>query len=255
MTLTQYPRIPIPSNAVPDSYVYSSTADQKYALGTILDLEDGRRFRYIKAGGVILYKALAVTAAAIEVKWESEVQTAKTAAVGDVEVPVLITTASSLAAGEWNEGWFSVESGLAAAIGDLYKIASHTVHATAVTITLADPGGVRSVLDANQVCTIIRSPYMACVVAAATALTGQVVGVPLVDIPISYYGWVQSRGVAPLIADTGETYVLGEPVGNTSGGATVAGTGGKTAVDDPTYGHALTNSTATESGIVNLTIE
>jgi hypothetical protein len=238
--LTQYPRIPVPSNAVPDSYIYASTADQKYALGTLLDLEDGRRFRYAKNGAVILYKALMAQAAALEAKWESEVQTAKTAAVGDYDIPVLITTGSSLAANEWDEGWLICESGLAAAIGDMYKIASHTVHATAVTVTIQDPGGVRTALDANQVCTIIRSPYQAVVVSTATTLSGLAVGVPLVDIPISYFGWLQTRGPCPLIVDTGETLLLGEPVGYTSAGITVAGTCGKTAVDDPTYGHALT---------------
>ncbi len=253
--LTQYPRIPVPSNAMPDNFVYSSSTDQKYALGTILDLEDGRRFRYAKNGGTILFKALMATAAAIETKWESEVQTAKTASAGDTDIPVLITTGSSLAAHEWDEGWMSIESGLAGAIGDLYKIASHTVHATAVTVTIQDAGGLRTALDSNQVTTIIRNEYMAVIVAAATALTGKAVGVPLIDIAISSYGWLQTRGPCPLIVDTGETLVLGEPVGNTATGLTVAGTCGAPAADDPTWGHALTNSTATESAIVNLTLE
>ena len=254
--ITQYPRIPIPSNAVPDSYVYASTADQKYALGTVLDLEDAIRFRYVYNGAVILYKALMAQAAAIETKWESEVQTAKTAAVGDYDIPVLITTGSALAAHEWDEGWLIVESGLASAIGDMYKIASHTLHATAVTVTIQDPGGVRTTLDASQVVTIIRSPYQEVVVTPAGANpTGQAMGVPLVDIPINYYGWIQTRGPCPLIVDTGETLVLGTPVGFTSAGITVAGTCGKTAVDDATYGQALTNATAAEAGIVNLMME
>lgn len=254
--LTQYPRIPVPSNAVPDNFVFSSTSDQKYALGTLLELEDGRRFRYAKNGGTILYKALMAQAAAIEDKWESEVQTAKSASVGDTDIPVLITTGSSLAAHEWDEGFFIVESGLAGAIGDMYKIASHTIHATAVTITIQDPGGVRTALDTNQVCTIIRSPYMAMIVTPAAANpTGQAMGVPLIDIGISLYGWLQTRGPCPLIVDTGETLVLGTPVGFTSGGISVAGTCGKGAVDDAVYGQALTNSTATEAGIVNLTLE
>ena len=255
MTVTRFPFLPVPSNSVPKQWIYSSSATQKYALGAVLDLPDGRKFRYAYNGGVILYKALMATAAAIETKWESEVQTAKTAAVGAYDIPVLITTASSLAAHEWDEGWFNCESGLAGAIGDMYKIKSHTVHATAVTINIEDIGGVRTTLDANQVCTIIRSEYMAVIVAAATAITGKAVGVPLVDIPINEYCWLQTRGPCPLIVDTGETYVLGEPVGYTSGGITVAGTAGKTAVDDATWGHALTNSAAAEAGIVDLCID
>ncbi len=255
MTVTRFPFLPVPSNSVPKQWIFSSSADQKYALGAILDLPDGRRFRYAYNGGVILFKALMATAAAIETKWESEVQTAKTASVFDQDIPVLITTGSNLAAGEWNEGWFNVESGLAGAIGDMYKIKSHTVHATAVTITIEDVDGVRTALDSNQVCTIIRNPYMAVIVAATTALTGKAVGVPLVDIPINYFGWLQTRGPCPLIVDTGETLVLGEPVGNTATGLTVAGTCGAPAADDPTWGHALTNSTATEAGIVDLALE
>jgi len=254
--ITKYPRIPVPSNAVPDSYVYSSSTDQKYALGTLLDLEDGRRFRYAKNGATILYKALMAQAAAIETKWETITQTAKTAAVGDYDIPVLITTGSGLAANEWDEGWLIVESTLAAGIGDMYKIASHTLHATAPTVTIQDPGGVRTALDASQVCTIIRSPYMAVIVTPAAANpTGQAMGVPLIDIPISSYGWLQTRGPCPLIVDTGETLVLGTPVGFTSAGITVAGTCGKTAVDDATYGQALTNAAAAEAGIVNLMLE
>lgn len=255
MTVTRFPHLPVPANAVPKQWIYSSSADQKYALGAVLDLPDGRRFRYAYNGGVILYKALMAVSAGLEDKWESEVQTAKTAAVGDQDIPVLITTGSSLAAGEWNEGWLNVESGLAGAIGDMYKIKSHTVHATAVTVTIEDVGGVRTALDANQVCTIVRSSYMAVIVAPAATIAGLTVGVPLVDIPINYYCWLQTRGPCPLIVDTGMTLVHGEPVGYTATGLTVAGTCGVTAVDDATWGHAMIGATAAEAGIVCLTID
>lgn len=255
MTVTQFPRLPVPSNSVPKTWIYSSSADQKYALGEILDLPDGRRFRYAKNGGVILYKALMAVSAGLEAKWDNQTQTAKTAAVGDQDIPVLITTGSSLAAHEWDEGWLIIESALAGAIGDMYKIAAHTVHATAVTVTIEDVGGCRTALDASQKTTIVRNQYMSVIVAPATTIAGLSVGVPLVDIPISEYCWLQTRGPCPLIVDTGETLVFGEPVGYTSGGITVAGTCGKTAVDDATWGHSMSGATAAEAAIVCLTID
>ena len=256
MAITQYPRIPVPSNAVPDNFVYSSTSDQKYALGTILDLEDGRRFRYAEVGAVIAYKALMCQGPVAVANWETEVQTAKTAAVGDYDIPVLITTGSTFGANDWDEGWYIVESGLAGAIGDMYKIASHTVHDTAPTITIADPGGVRTALDANQVCSIIKSPYKDVVVVPIGAGSNRPIGVPLVDIPIGYFGWFQTRGPCPMIVDTGETIVAGDRIGEPAAGA-VAGTCGVYEADatDVPYGYVLCVAAAAEAAIVDLTLE
>lgn len=254
MTVTRFPTLPVPSNAVPKQWIYSSSADQKYALGAVLDLPDGRRFRYALNGGVILYKALMAQAAAVEAKWVAEVQTAKTAAVGDQDIPVLITTGSNLAAGWWDEGWYIVESGLAGAIGDMYKIKSHTVHATAVTITIEDIDGVRTALDANQVCSIRRNDHHS-VVVAVTTLTGPCVGVPLVDIPIGYFGWLQTKGSCPIIVDTGETIVIGEAIGY-PGTITVAGTCGlPTADTDEIWGKVMSVSAAAGAAMINLKLE
>lgn len=254
MTVTRFPVLPVPSNSVPKQWIYSSSAGQKYALGAVLDLPDGRRFRYALNGGVILYKALMAQSAAVESKWVTITQTAKAAAVGDQDIPVLITTGSNLAAGWWDEGWYIVETTLAAGIGDMYKIASHTLHATTPTITIADVGGVRTALDGSQVSTIRRNNFNS-VIVAPTTLTGTCVGVPLVDIPIGYYGWLQTRGPTPIIVDTGETVVIGEAIGY-PGTITVAGTCGlPTADNDHIWGECLSVAAAAGCSMVNLRLE
>ena len=186
MTITQYPTIPVPSNAVPDSFIFATDTQQKYLLGTILDLPDGRRFRYAQAGGTALAVALMAQSAATQSQWVIQIQTGKAGVIGDTDYDALITTGSTFVVNDWDEGYFVVSEG-AGELGHMYKIASHTVHDTAPTITIADPGGLRVAISATSEISIMMNPYKKTIVVPAGAGTMRPIGVPLVAVGINAF--------------------------------------------------------------------
>jgi hypothetical protein len=245
----------VPSNAVPDSYVYSNTADQKYALGTILDLEDGRRFRYARAGTTALAVALMTQAEAATAQWLEEIQTGKSGAIGDTTYAALITTGATPAVDEWAEGWMVVNKG-ASELGHMYKIVSNTSHATAPTVTLADPGGLRVVISATSECSFVKNSWADVIVVPAGAGTNRPTGVPLVAFTANTYGWLQTRGPCPMTVDTGDTLVAGDKAGEPATGA-VAGAVGVYDADgtELPYGYVMSIATAGETAIIDLQLE
>lgn len=253
--LTQYPRIPVPSNAVPDSYIYSTSTDQKYALGSILDLEDGRRFRYARAGAVALAVALMTQGEAQTSNWIDEIQTGKSGAIGDTSYDALITTGAAPAVNEWAEGWMVVNKG-AGELGHLYKIAANTSHDTAPTVTIADPGGLRAIISATSECSFHKNAWADVIVVPAGAGTMRPTGVPLVAIGANAYGWLQTRGPCPMTVDTADTLVVGNRAGEPAAGA-VDGAVGVYEADatDVPYGYVYTIALAAETAIIDLMLE
>lgn len=256
MVTTAYPRLPVNAPARPQDYIFSSTVDQKFTLSTKLELEDGRIFRYFKNGAAILYKALMGQAPIKVAGWSEEVQTGKAASVGDTSYSALVSTAATVDC--WAEGWMLAQDVTAAALGDMYKIASNTAHATAPVVQIADAGGIRTALVAATEITFVPNRRNGVIASVAAANTGMAVGVPLVDVPVSYYGWLQTRGECPLIIDT-DAVVVGQPVGETAT-ANVAGGGGIVANDGtlPVWGlvrYIGTTGVTDEPAIVDLTLE
>lgn len=255
MTITRFPSLPVPSNSVPDHYIYTTSTTQKYALGSILDLPDGRRFRYAQAGGVALAIALMCQSAAEQAEWIDEIQTGKSGAVGDQTYAALITTGSTFVANDWDEGYFVVNKG-AGELGHMYKIASHTVHDTAPTITIDDLGGLRDTISDTSEISIMMNPYKKVIVVPAGAGTMRPVGVPLVPFGINEFGWLQTRGPAPMVVDTGETLVLGNKAGEPAAGA-VDGAVGVYEADatDVPYGYVVSIATQAEVAMIDLMLE
>lgn len=219
--MMNYPRIPIPAPARARSFVYSSTVDQKFAIGTKLALDDGRIFRYTQVGKTTtIYKALMVQSEVPIANWKEVPQTGKAMVVGSQTYNALILTGSGLAANDWDEGWMLVQDGAigADAYGDMYKIAAHTVHDTAPIVTVADQGGLRTVTGTTTEITFIKSKFKHVIVTGAGVATAIVVGVPLVDVLAKYFCWLQTRGPCPLIVDVDDV-AEGDPVGESTTGA------------------------------------
>ena len=98
--------------------------------------------------------------------------------------------------------------------------------------------------------------YKDVIVIPAAAATAAVAGVPLVDIPIDYYGWLQRRGPCPLIIDA-DNVVVGDQVGETAT-AGADGGGGIHAATYPIWGTVIGEPTAgqtTDPALVDLCLE
>lgn len=223
--------------------LFSTSATQNAGIGTYAETTDGRGFRYTLAGAVTLvpgklqqgpaedttnFQNLAVTASAIG------------------SLTVTTSTTVTLTANQVAGGTLIVTTSTGA--GYVYRIASHpAATAAAVTFTLEDPIIVATTTSSRI--DVQPSPYAGVVVNPSTA-TSAPVGVAVFAVVNAQYGWIQTHGPAPILADG--TVVVGTAVvaSNATAGAVEALTGVQAPV-----GTAVTGAATTEYGLVFLTID
>jgi len=184
-------------------------------LGSILYYGD-RVFRYGLAGGVALTAGkLVQTAVGTKADHQDLAPTAAVAA-GEYEISVE-TAGTDLTLNQYAGGYLYVNDG--AGEGQCLKIKSNPVHDhsddPSVVITCHD--ALATAVATSSKVSLITDPWSAVLVAPA-AETGAVIGVPVVDMAASAYGWFQTYGPAAVL--TVGTVVLGH---NVVRSATVAG--------------------------------
>lgn len=235
--------------AVPVASIYEQTATQKFPLGTEFSTQDGRKFRYAKAGAVALVNSY-MCQAPVEIAHHKEVVIGTAAAVGDTTLTLSTTLSTAVTKDQYKDGYVLVNKGTG--LGQCYRIKGNSA-GTTCTIELYDAVAVAIAKTAEI--TLKANPWNG-VLVAATTQTGIPVGVPLCPITAAYYGWLQVAGPAPVVVDTGDTVVLGAPVGKPGTNA-VAGACGVVANDGTcnVYGNCMTVGAADETALVFLTLE
>lgn len=173
-------------------------------LGCELELQDGRKFRFARAGAALNVGELCV-AASVAANHRL-ISVASAAAIGATNVTVTLG-ATAATANQYAQGYMHVTSGPGA--GQVYKIRSHpAANASAsLVLTLMDP--LTIALTAASVVTLRRNPY-ADVVISVTDQQDLPVGVPVRNVTSGYYFWLQTRGIGLALAD--EAIVRGEAV-------------------------------------------
>jgi hypothetical protein len=194
--------------------------DKYHALGTILELPDGREFKYAKAGGVALAQGKIVAAAAPTGHHDMDLVTAA-AAVGSSSITV---TLEGTAAAEdlYADGYIFTNDDTGE--GQVYRIAGHDAidSSGSGAIDLAENDKVAVALTSSTLSGLAPNPYNG-VVVSPTTVVNRTVGVPATAIAASAYGWVQTKGLASVLVSG--TVVLGEPIrvaGATTAGAVMA---------------------------------
>lgn len=202
-------RISEPAQLLAASDLFHPTADQRYMLGCIYDLNDGRRFRYCEKDGTTdLIAAHVNQACAVTTHWVDEPQTvasgAVAAAVGDTSITLLVQTAP--VAHDWDNGYLVVVNGDGER--QMYIIKSHTLTTNPV-VQIADTGGFRvATADATDI-SILKNKFKDVLVAPANP-TNVLVGVNLCAVPVDYFFWAQTRGPCPVECDDTATGVVGD---------------------------------------------
>jgi len=184
-------------------------------LGSVLYYGD-RVFRYGLAGGVALTAGkLVQTAVGTKADHQDLAPTAAVAA-GEYEISVE-TAGTDLTLNQYAGGYLYVNDG--AGEGQCLKIKSNPVHDhsddPSVVITCHD--ALATAIATSSKVSLMSDPWSGLVVAPA-AETGAAMGVPVVDMALSAYGWFQTYGPAAVL--TVGTVVLGH---NVVRSATVAG--------------------------------
>ena len=236
-----------------DRDIFNPTATKKFPLGALAEARDGRRWRYCENGGSTLALALVNQSSAGIAGWQNIGQDNSPAAfvVGDKIVTVTITTTAT--AGDFIDGYLTVENGTGE--GTMYLVKDNktgVANATTgfdVVVEIADTGGVRIVTLATSGTdlTLTKNKNKDVVVEAGT---GQVVGVNHVSIPADYFFWAQTRGACPMKSAT-TIGVIGDAVMSRSGSAVVLGN----AATDVIIGHVMRAAVNLSTAIIDLNIE
>ena len=222
--------------------LFSSSATQMHDIGAQMVTPDGRKFRYCKAGATALVAGKLQQAPA-EVTGDQNL-TAVAAAAG--ATTVVSTSTVTVTANQYAGGFVAVS--VTPDVGRLYKIKSHAAFtAAAPTFELED--ALQNAWTTSTRFDLIANPYNGVVVNPTTA-TSMPVGAAIYNIAISEFGWLQTKGVANLLADGTVTVGTALVASNATAGAVEALTGVQAAV-----GNAVTGIATTEYGAVFLTLE
>ena len=210
-----------PTRVYADYGMEKKTGTDKYhALGTILELPDGREFRYALAGAVALDQGKIVAAKAPTGHHDMDLVTAA-AAVGDSSVTVTLE-GTAAAKDLYADGYLFTNDDTGE--GQVYRIKGHDAidSSGSGAIDLAENDKIAVALTSSTLSGLAPNPYSG-VVVTPTTVVNRTVGVPATAIAANGYGWVQTKGLASVLVSG--TIVLGEPVrvaGATTAGAVMA---------------------------------
>ena len=218
--------------------LFTSVATAVHALGEVVFTNDGRAFRYAKAGGTALVAGTLQQAQAETTAHQNLVAAA--AAIGATEI---VTSAITVTANQYAGGYLLVS--ITPGEGYQYKIKGHAAAtAAAVTLTLEDPLVVALTTASNY--DLVANPFSAVVINPTTA-TSAPVGVAIHTVAASEFGWLQTGGVANILNDGGSTVGTNVSASNATAGAVEAAVTAQAAI-----GTAVTGVATTDFGAVKL---
>lgn len=228
-------------------------------LGVRAVTGDGREFRYAQAGLTALVPGTLLQGPA---QVANHIQlTPLAAAVGATTVSVTLG-ATAIVANQYTNGFLvvSADGGSGGQPGYVYQIASNPAAAlsTAVVITLADP--LLNKITTSAKIDLVMNPFGNGAITAGTdgviiyptTATSSPVGVAINALAIANYGWIQVKGLAPILDDAGGGITVGNGVvpSTSVAGAVKSATG-----TPPVVGVAATTVTASQVGTFKLSIE
>lgn len=233
--------------AVSGQGLYESKATAVHEVGEYILSNDGRGYRYCKAGGTALVVGKIQQAKAEDTSNEQEL-TITNAAVGDLTIVTTdtVTLAVNLLAG----GFLLVSEGTLG-VGEVYKLKGNTA-ASAAVVTFNLEDAVRTATTGTAKVDVKVNPYMSIIV-APTSQTSAIVGAAQFAIVASEFGWVQTHGVCGILAQG--TVVVGDGLvpANTSVTGTVVSRADASL--EASIGFALHGGASTDFCLAFLTID
>ncbi len=244
-----------------DRNIFTPHAAKAFPLGALAETRGGHEFIYAQNGAVALAKNRVVTQKTENAANQDTLQTAYGAAAGVKIFDVLVGTGGGISDGDLIDGYLLVNQGTAVTDeGDMYIIKSNkwVTGDTVMRVEIADQGGVRNVIAATSNITLVENIYRDLVV-MPTTLVGMAIGICQTIVPIAWYFWAQTRGVASCLWDDSDTILIGDPVGSVASGSGTTGAIGLVSshATDPILGHVVSVpvTSGADYGLVMLNIE
>lgn len=218
--------------------IFSESSTQLHDIGALVHSNDGRAFRYCKAGGTTLVPGKLQQASA-EDTTNFQNLTVTAPAAGDTSI--VTTTTVTLTANQLAGGFLVITSATTNA-GQIMRVKSHAAATAAVvTFQLDDP--VVYAPTGTTTIDVHPNPFNAVVVNPTTA-TSAPVGVALYKVTNAYFGWLQVKGPTVILSDGGSTVGTNVSASNGTAGAVEAAVTAQAAI-----GFALTGVATTEYGL------
>ena len=173
--------------------LYSISSSKKEEIGTLRITQDGRKFRYAKAGAGALSPGKMGQAAAVDADWMN--QTAVAAAIGTTQITLTVVS-TTVAEDYFAGGYLHINDNTGE--GHAYPIKSSSAVAAGTSIDIILEQGVKVALTTSSDFTLVQSPWMATV--QSTTEESFPIGIPLLDVTEAYYYWAQTGGVAIALA-------------------------------------------------------
>lgn len=170
---------------------------QLHKLGTIVETNDGRTFRYTQNGAVNLAGGL-VTVTPAKVANHTNIAVAAAAAVGTRNVSVTVG-ATAVTQGQYDGGYLTVNDGVG--IGLAYRISGTPVIGSAGTgtVTLEEP--VVVALTTSSKVTLTPGPWSNAIVHPGSSAAFFCSGDTDVPVTAAYYYWSQTSGMTSTLSD------------------------------------------------------
>lgn len=173
--------------------LHDISATPRHQVGTRVTTNDGRVFRYAKAGAVDLVAGNALQAPAPVANHLALTPTAA-AAVGDTVVFATLG-ATAATAGQYAGGLLVIQT--TPGNGMAYRISGHAavLSGGVITINLEDP--IQVALTTSSRVDLYANAYNGVIQTPITTLTGAVVGGAVVACTAAFFCWIQTRGTFP----------------------------------------------------------
>ncbi len=229
---------------------YTSSATALHPLGTKGIADDGRIYRYCKAGATLVAGNVIQGPATIV----DHLATTATATAAGATSLTFTPGATAGAANLYADGFLGVDT--TPGNGYTYGVAGHAAITASVAFTLnlkADDPLQVALTTASRL-GLIQNPYSGVIQMPITTATGPLVGVAPYIITSGQYGWLQTGGVASvLIAGTPANGAAVMAPGAVAGAAEVIVAAG-TLIVAQFVGHMLQIGVAGKNNFVRLNI-
>lgn len=237
------------------------STSKKHKLGTLMELPDGRLFRYALANGAIGAGHLVMEQDVDSTAHDTDLAVASAAAVGDTTVTLTNATAA-IAKDLFQDGILYIND--VAGEGHLYVVKSHPAATTtgSLVVTLDEESGIAEALTTSSQAGLRESIHQDVEDWDANDIDGIPAGVAPTEVADNEHFWLQTHGRAAVLVSTtapGAAVTLGRPViPSTAVDGAVTGyviTQTTTTITNQVVGHAMVAGVDTEYTPVFLTIE
>lgn len=221
--------------------LFSESSTALHNLGELVFSNDGRAYRYCKAGATALVAGKLQQSSAEDTTNFQNL----TCAVSSAGATSITTTSTVTLTVDQLAGALLTVTAATTGAGFLYKVKGHAA-ATAAVVTFNLEDSVVVATTGTVTVDLAPNPYSAVIVNPASASSAPV-GVAVYNITAAYYGWLQVGGVASILNDGGSTVGTNVSASNGTAGAVEAAVTAQAAI-----GVALTGVATTEYGLVKL---